>query len=272
MLRVAFMGAPDFAVPTLVEIVGAGHDVCVVYTQPPRPAGRRGLEPTKTPVHKQAEVLGIPVETPLSLKSETAIETFRTFEVEVAVVVAYGLLLPQPILDIPQRGCMNFHPSNLPRWRGAAPMQRTIMAGDTDTAACVMRMETGLDTGPVCLKEQIAVPSEMTAGELHDLMAQRGGDLAKAGELAYGEIPELEKQLTDMDEAESEGSSDMMVEETVLPDHIAQVVSRWTGVPVDKMLEGERDKLLRMEDELAKQVVGQGKAVQAVSKAVPEKV
>lgn len=177
MLRVIFMGAPAFAVPALTEIVGAGHDVAAVYSQPPRPAGRRGLELRKTPVHEQADVFGLAVETPLSLKSSEAQETFRAYAADVAVVVAYGLLLPPAILEIPEHGCLNFHPSDLPRWRGAAPLQRTIMAGDSSTAACVMRMEAGLDTGPVCLREPMAIPADMTSGELHDAMAARSGDM-----------------------------------------------------------------------------------------------
>ena len=177
MLRVIFMGAPTFAVPALTEIVGAGHDVVAVYSQPPRPAGRRGLELRKTPVHEQADTFGLPVWTPNSLKTDEAQDTFRTHEADVAVVVAYGLLLPQPILDAPVHGCLNFHPSDLPRWRGAAPLQRTIMAGDTATAACVMRMEAGLDTGPVCLREPVSVSTNMTSGALHDHMATLGGDM-----------------------------------------------------------------------------------------------
>jgi len=171
------MGAPDFAVPSLTEIAASGHDIAAVYSQPRRPAGRRGLELKKTPVHQQADTLGIPVETPTSLKTEGSQETFRIYKADVAVVVAYGLLLPQPILDAQAHGCLNFHPSALPRWRGAAPLQRTIMAGDTETAACVMRMEAGLDTGPVCLREPFAIPETLSSGELHDIMARRGADM-----------------------------------------------------------------------------------------------
>lgn len=177
MLRIIFMGAPAFAVPALTEILGAGHDVVAVYSQPPRPAGRRGLELRKTPVHEQADAFGLNVETPTFLKSSAEQDKFRAYEADVAIVVAYGLLLPEPILDTPKYGCLNFHPSDLPRWRGAAPLQRTIMAGDEATAACVMRMETGLDTGPVCLREPMSIPANMTSGELHDHMAARGGDM-----------------------------------------------------------------------------------------------
>ncbi len=171
------MGAPAFAVPALVEIVGAGHEVVAVYSQPPRPAGRRGLEMRKTPVHVQAGTFELRVEMPESLKAEAAQDVFRAYDADVAVVVAYGLLLPQAVLDAPRHGCLNFHPSDLPRWRGAAPLQRTIMAGDSETAACVMRMEAGLDTGPVCLRERVAIPGDMTSGALHDLMAARAGDM-----------------------------------------------------------------------------------------------
>ncbi len=176
MLRLIFMGTPDFSVPALAEIVGAGHDVAAVYCQPPRPAGR-GQAERKSAVQTFAEAARLPVFSPKSLKGETAQAAFRAHAADAAVVVAYGLLLPKPILDAPKYGCLNLHPSKLPRWRGAAPIQRTIMAGDTDTAVMVMRMEEGLDTGPVCMAEPIAVPAGMTAGKLHDLAARRGADL-----------------------------------------------------------------------------------------------
>ncbi len=176
MLRVVFMGTPEFAVPTLAEILGAGHEVVAVYSQPPRPAGR-GLEQTRSAVHGFADASGLPVLTPTSLKSTLAHAAFLSHAADVAVVVAYGLLLPKPILDAPRFGCLNLHGSKLPRWRGAAPMQRAIMAGDTETAVMVMRMEAGLDTGPVCLAEQIPIAADMRAGELHDIMATQGAGL-----------------------------------------------------------------------------------------------
>jgi methionyl-tRNA formyltransferase len=176
MLRVVFMGTPEFSVPTLAEIIGAGHDVVAVYSQPPRPAGR-GLELTKSPVHAFAEASGIAVLTPKSLKGPDEQAAFRAHEADVGVVVAYGLLLPKPILDAPRHGCLNLHGSKLPRWRGAAPIQRAIMAGDSETAAMVMQMDEGLDTGPVCLAESIPIGPDMTAGELHDVMAQQGAGL-----------------------------------------------------------------------------------------------
>ncbi len=176
MLRIVFMGTPEFSVPTLAEIIGAGHTVVAVYSQPPRPAGR-GMAETKSPVHAFAEASGIPVFTPRSLKGADAQDEFRSHDADVAVVVAYGLLLPQPVLDAPRLGCFNLHTSLLPRWRGAAPIQRAIMAGDIETAAMVMRMEAGLDTGPVCLAERVAINETMTAGELHDLLSAGGAGL-----------------------------------------------------------------------------------------------
>ena len=176
MLRVVFMGTPEIAVPTLSEIIGAGHEVVAVYSQPPRPAGR-GMDLRKSPVHVHAEASGIPVLTPRSLRGEAEQAAFRAHDADVAVVVAYGLLLPKPILDAPRQGCLNMHGSALPRWRGAAPIQRAIMAGDTETAAMVMRMDEGLDTGPICLAERIGISPDMTAGELHDRMMLVGAGL-----------------------------------------------------------------------------------------------
>ena len=175
-LRIVFMGTPDFSVPTLAEIVGAGHQVVAAYAQPPRPAGR-GMAEQKSPVQRFAESVGIEVRTPKSLKGTPEQEALADLEADAAVVVAYGLLLPVPVLDAPRLGCFNLHASKLPRWRGAAPIQRAIMAGDTETAAAVMRMEKGLDTGPVCLAEPVAIGPDMTAGELHDILAARGASL-----------------------------------------------------------------------------------------------
>lgn len=176
MLRIVFMGTPEFSVPTLAEIIGAGHDVVAVYSQPPRPAGR-GMSETKSPVHQFAEQSAIPVFTPKSLRNPEAQARFAAHAADVAVVVAYGLILPKPVLDAPKYGCLNLHGSKLPRWRGAAPIQRAVMAGDTATAAMVMRMDEGLDTGPVCLSEIIPIGPDMTAGELHDTMKLQGASL-----------------------------------------------------------------------------------------------
>ncbi|MGE0765908.1 MAG: methionyl-tRNA formyltransferase [Hyphomicrobiaceae bacterium] len=175
-MRVVFMGTPEIAVPTLSETIGAGHDVVAVYSQPPRPAGR-GMATRKSPVHAYAEAAGLPVCTPRSLKGATEQAAFRDHEADVAVVVAYGLLLPKAVLAAPRYGCLNMHGSALPRWRGAAPIQRAIMAGDTETAAMVMRMDEGLDTGPICLAERIEIGPDTTAGELHDRMMLVGAGL-----------------------------------------------------------------------------------------------
>ena len=175
-LRIIFMGTPEFSVPTLMEIIGQGHDVVACYSQPPRPAGR-GMELKKSPVHEAAETVGIPVYTPQSLKDAAEQQAFAELDADVAVVVAYGLLLPKAILDAPREGCLNLHASLLPRWRGAAPINRAIMAGDAETAVQVMRMEEGLDTGPVCMSETVAIDPHMTAGDLLDRLSALGGDL-----------------------------------------------------------------------------------------------
>lgn len=176
MLDVVFMGTPEFAVPTLMEIAGQGHDVRAVYTRAPRPAGR-GMAERRSPVHEAAALLGLPVHHPRTLRDPAAVETFRAHEADVAVVVAYGLILPREILEAPRLGCLNVHASLLPRWRGAAPIQRAVMAGDRETGVSIMRMEEGLDTGPVLLEERLPIPPDATAGDLHDPLARLGADL-----------------------------------------------------------------------------------------------
>ena len=175
-LRLVFMGTPDFAVPTLVELLGQRHDIAAVYTREPRKAGR-GMELTPSPIEREARRFGIPVLTPKTLRSEDAQAEFRAHEADAAVVVAYGLILPKPILDAPRLGCMNVHASLLPRWRGAAPINRAIMAGDSETGVAVMRMEEGLDTGPVAMAERVPIAADATAGELHDMLSRLGADL-----------------------------------------------------------------------------------------------
>jgi methionyl-tRNA formyltransferase len=174
-LRLAFMGTPAFAVPTLAELIGAAHDIACVYTQPPRPKGR-GLAEEKSPVQKFAEAAGIAVRTPVSLKGADEQAAFAALELDAAVVVAYGLLLPRPILQAPKLGCINLHGSLLPRWRGAAPIQRAIMACDAETGVMAMKMEEGLDTGPVLMAERIAI-GRKNYGDLHDELARLGADL-----------------------------------------------------------------------------------------------
>ncbi|MDO6965179.1 methionyl-tRNA formyltransferase [Rhizobium alvei] len=176
-LRIIFMGTPDFSVPTLRALSHAGHEIAAVYSQPPRPAGRRGLELTPSPVHRFAEELCIPVLNPLNFRNPDDVERFKAFDADVAVVVAYGLLLPEAVLNGTRLGCYNGHASLLPRWRGAAPIQRAIMAGDARTGMMIMKMDKGLDTGPVALSEEVEIPIDMTAGELHDLLSEVGAML-----------------------------------------------------------------------------------------------
>jgi methionyl-tRNA formyltransferase len=175
-LRIIFMGTPDFAVPTLVEIVGRGHEVVAVYTRAAKPAGR-GMEPKPTPVEREARRLGLPVHTPTTLRTPEAVAAFEAHGAEAAVVVAYGLILPKPVLDAVPLGCFNLHASLLPRWRGAAPINRAIMAGDCETGVMVMKMEEGLDTGPIAMERRVPVPADMTAGQIHDALARLGADL-----------------------------------------------------------------------------------------------
>jgi len=175
-MRLVFMGTPDFAVPSLSEIVGRGHDVVTVYTQPPRPAGR-GMSERRSPVHEKAATFALPVVTPKSLKDPAEQDAFAALGADAAVVVAYGLILPQPVLDAPHHGCFNVHASLLPRWRGAAPIQRAIMAGDRQTGVCVMQMDAGLDTGPVLARQATPIGPEDTAGTLHDRLASIGAAL-----------------------------------------------------------------------------------------------
>jgi len=175
-VRVIFMGTPDFAVPALQALVAAGHEVVAAYTQPPRPGGRRGKELTPTPVHKAADMLGIAVRHPVSLKGADEQATFAALEADVAVVAAYGLILPQAVLDAPRLGCLNVHASLLPRWRGAAPIQRAILAGDEETGVTIMQMEAGLDTGPMLAVVKTPVDGK-TAGELTAELAELGANL-----------------------------------------------------------------------------------------------
>lgn len=189
-LRIIFMGTPEFSVPTLRSIVEAGHKVVACYTQPPRPAGRRGLELTPSPVQREAERLGIEVRTPVSLRGAAEQEAFAALEADAAVVVAYGLLLPKPILQGTRLGAWNGHASLLPRWRGAAPIQRAIMAGDRETGMMVMKMDEGLDTGPVALTARVGIAPNETAGELHDRLMLAGAKLITEalGKLEVGSL------------------------------------------------------------------------------------
>jgi methionyl-tRNA formyltransferase len=196
-LRLIFMGTPDFAVPTLLELVAHGHEIAAVYTRAAKPAGR-GMKLQPTPVAVEATRLGIPVLTPSTLKTPEALEEFRAHDAEAAVVVAYGMILPQAILDTPKLGCFNLHASLLPRWRGAAPINRAIMAGDAQTGVMVMKMDIGLDTGDVAMAERLAITDAMTAEDLHDALAPLGGDLMvrAMGALERGQL-QLKPQSAD---------------------------------------------------------------------------
>src|ERR1700761_3425382 len=176
-LRLIFMGTPEFSVPTLLELVAHGHEIAAVYTRAPKPGGRRGLELQPTPVEREARRLNIPVLTPKPLKTPAALDEFRAHAADAAVVVAYGMILPQAILEAPRLGCFNLHASLLPRWRGAAPINRAIMAEDAASGVMVMKMDVGLDTGDVAMAERLSITDAMTASDLHDALAPLGADL-----------------------------------------------------------------------------------------------
>jgi methionyl-tRNA formyltransferase len=195
-LRLIFMGTPEFAVPTLLELVAHGHEVAAVYSRAAKPAGR-GMKLQPTPVEQEARRLGIAVVTPASLKTPEALAEFSAHGADAAVVVAYGMILPQAILDAPPLGCFNLHASLLPRWRGAAPINRAIMAGDAETGVMVMKMDAGLDTGDVAMAERLAITDAMTASDLHDALARLGGDLMVR---AIGALERGKLQLTKQSE------------------------------------------------------------------------
>lgn len=252
-LRLVFMGTPDFAVPTLGALVQAGHDVVAVYTRAPRPAGR-GMAERKSPVHAAAELFGLPVLTPASLRTEDAAETFRSHRAHAAVVVAYGLLLPKAVLDAPADGCFNLHASLLPRWRGAAPINRAIMAGDTETGVAVMKMDEGLDTGAVALSEAVAIGPDETAGELHDRLARIGAPLmAKAMRaLDAGDLPVTPQSTEGVEYAAKLTNAETLVDWTRpardVHNHIrglSPFPGAWTGVDLGRG--PERLRLLRSE-------------------------
>jgi methionyl-tRNA formyltransferase len=197
-LRLIFMGTPDFAVPTLLELVAHGHEIAAVYTRAPKPGGRRGLTLQPTPVEQEARRLKLPVLTPRTLKTPEALDEFRAHDADAAVVVAYGMILPQAILDAPKLGCFNLHASLLPRWRGAAPINRAVMAGDAETGVMVMKMDAGLDTGDVAMAERLPISDRMTAADLHDELARLGAGLMvrAMAALARGTL-QLTKQASD---------------------------------------------------------------------------
>ena len=175
-MRLIFMGTPDFAVPTLIELAARGHEIAAVYTRAAKPAGR-GMDLQRTPIEREARQLALPVRTPKTLKDDNEQKIFHAHNADAAVVVAYGLILPKPILEAPRLGCFNVHASLLPRWRGAAPINRAIMAGDAESGVTIMKMDEGLDTGAMAMAERAAIGADMTAGELHDALSRVGADL-----------------------------------------------------------------------------------------------
>ncbi len=239
------MGTPEFAVPPLEALVRAGHEIAAVYSQPPRPAGR-GQAPRPSPVQVRAEALGLPTRHPASLRGAEAQAEFAALGAEAAVVVAYGLILPQPVLDAPARGCINIHASLLPRWRGAAPIHRAVMAGDDRTGVSIMQMEAGLDTGPVLLSEAVAIGAEDTTGDLHDRLSALGADLivrALADPDALAAVPQPEEGVSyaaKIDKAEARIDWTRPASEV---DRLIRGLSPFPGAWT--FLEGRRLKLLR---------------------------
>jgi methionyl-tRNA formyltransferase len=261
-LRLAFMGTPDFAAPSLAALIGAGHEIACVYTQPPRPKGR-GLAEELSPVHKLALASRIPVRTPTSLKDPAQQEIFAALQCDAAVVVAYGLLLPKAILDAPRLGCFNVHASLLPRWRGAAPIQRAIMAADTETGVMVMRMEEGLDTGPVLMAERTPI-GRKTYGQLHDELAQLGASLIERaiGALERGTIAEQPQRDDDATYARKITSAETRIDWTrsarELDCHVrglSPMPGAWFELP--KATGGERIKVLNAEPTAGKGAPGE---------------
>ena len=247
-MRIIFMGSPDFAVPTLQALVDAAHEVVCVYTQPPRPGGRRGKELTPTPVHQRASDLGIEVRHPKSLKSADELAAFAALEADVAVVAAYGLILPQAVLDAPVNGCLNVHASILPRWRGAAPIHRAVMAGDNVTGVTIMQMEAGLDTGPMLAMARTPIETK-TTGELTEELAELGAQLM-VGTLRdlkiHVPIAQDDADATyaaKIDKAEARIDWDRPAHEVVRHVH---GLSPFPGAWFD--LAGQRVKLLRVEE------------------------
>ncbi len=241
------MGTPDFSVPPLDALVAAGHDIACVYTQPPRPAGR-GKKDRPSPVHTHAETLGIPVRHPKSLRSEEAQAEFAALEADIAVVVAYGLILPQPVLDAPRHGCLNIHASLLPRWRGAAPIHRAIMAGDTETGVCIMQMEAGLDTGPVLLRRALPIGDTETTGDLHDRLSSLGADMIVDTLDRLNELTPEAQPENGVTYAEKIDKSEARIDWTRPAPDVARHINGLSPFPgAWTEIDGERIKLLRAE-------------------------
>ncbi|MFT3690756.1 methionyl-tRNA formyltransferase [Paenirhodobacter sp.] len=242
-MRVVFMGTPEFSVPVL-EALAAHHEVIAVYSQPPRPAGR-GKKDRPSPVHARALELGLPVHTPLNFRAEETRAEFAALQADIAVVVAYGLILPQAVLDAPAQGCLNIHASLLPRWRGAAPIHRAIMAGDAETGICIMRMEAGLDTGPVLLREATPIGATETTGELHDRLSRIGARLI-IGALERMPLPEVPQDAAGVTYAVKIDKAEARVDWTRPAAELVRQINGLSPFPgAWTMIGGERVKLLR---------------------------
>ncbi|MBP2293070.1 methionyl-tRNA formyltransferase [Azospirillum rugosum] len=248
-LRLVFMGTPDFAVPSLRALVEAGHEVACVYSQPPRPAGR-GQQVQKSPVHRFAEEHGIPVRTPKSLRNAEAQAEFADLKADAAVVAAYGLILPQPILDAPRLGCLNVHGSLLPRWRGAAPIQRSLLAGDAETGITIMQMDIGLDTGAMLLKDSVPITGATTASTLHDDLAAMGARLIvealdglAAGRLTA--VPQPDDGVTYAAKLTREDGRLDWTRDAAYVERQVRALTPWPGCWFD--IKGERIKVLKAE-------------------------
>ena len=242
-MKVVFMGSPEFSVPVL-ETLHQAHEIVAVYCQPPRPAGR-GKADRLTPVHAKALALGLPVHHPVSLRGDTATREFAALGADVAVVVAYGLILPQAILDAPRLGCLNIHASLLPRWRGAAPIHRAIMAGDAETGVCIMQMEAGLDTGPVLLHEAVAIEAEETTADLHDRLSALGARLIVQAldRLPLPAVPQAEQGVTYAAKIDKAEARIDWAKPAIEVDRLIRGLSPFPGAWCD--VGGERVKLLR---------------------------
>jgi methionyl-tRNA formyltransferase len=248
-LRLIFMGTPEFAVPALSELVAAGHEICAVYTRAPKAAGR-GLSEKLSSVHQFAQKVGLQVFHSASLRNTKEQEQLRTFKPDAIIVVAYGMLLPQVVLDTPPLGCLNLHASLLPRWRGAAPIQRAIMAGDTESGITVMHMEVGLDTGPIAIAEKIAITPHMTAGELHDALSKLGGDLIHRalGALERGALSFTPQSENGVTYAHKIGKEETKIDWSRSAEEIHNHIRGLSPAPGAWFsLKGERIKILRSE-------------------------
>ncbi len=244
-MRIVFMGTPDFSVPILDAIVEQGHDVVAVYSQPPRRAGR-GKKERPGAVHQRADALGLTVRHPVSLKGADEQKAFAALQADVAVVVAYGLLLPQAVLDAPRLGCINVHASDLPRWRGAAPIQRAIMAGDASTAVCLMQMEAGLDTGPVLMRDEVAISADETAGTLHDKLSRAGADIVRRALPVLETLTPQPQPDEGVTYATKIDKSEAKVDWTASAPHIDDQIRGLSPFPgAWTMVNGKRVKLLR---------------------------